>query len=249
MFENTLIRCSALGNLFIEPKTKAAKEAGELSETAKSKLIEVYVRERYGREKEISNKYFEKGNKVEEDSITLYSRLKKKFFKKNDTRIKNDFIAGTPDLFVGESIMGATHIIDIKSSWDLFTFTKVHLEPINRDYYYQLQGYMMLTGAQEARLAYCLVNTPEEMIAEEERRLFYRIGATTMEAPEYLEACAKLRKSMEFDDIPMQERLIEFVVERDEAAIEQIPAKVQKAREFLNHLAETITPSQFEKAA
>ena len=62
-----------------EPKLKADKEAGNLSETSKSYLVEVYIKEMYDREADINSKYIAKGLMVEEDSITLYSRVKKSF--------------------------------------------------------------------------------------------------------------------------------------------------------------------------
>lgn len=77
--DNILFHASSSGNLMVEPREKAAKERGDLSETTKKFLIEVFVENKYGREKEISNKYIEKGLKVEQDAITLYSRHTKKW--------------------------------------------------------------------------------------------------------------------------------------------------------------------------
>ena len=48
MFENAKIRCSVLGNLMTEPKAAADKAIGALSATAKTSLLEVYVKEIYG---------------------------------------------------------------------------------------------------------------------------------------------------------------------------------------------------------
>jgi hypothetical protein len=45
-FYNTLIHCSSIGKLLTEPQLKADKEAGELSKTAKTHLIEVYANKR-----------------------------------------------------------------------------------------------------------------------------------------------------------------------------------------------------------
>lgn len=55
-----LIRCSSLGCLFTEPQAKADKDAGNLSKTAKTHLKSVYIREKYGREKDIVTKTDEK---------------------------------------------------------------------------------------------------------------------------------------------------------------------------------------------
>ena len=47
-FFNTLIHCSSIGKLLTEPISKADKESGELSKTAKTHLIEVYANKKYG---------------------------------------------------------------------------------------------------------------------------------------------------------------------------------------------------------
>lgn len=239
-FSNTLFRCSSIGHLMTEPKSKAAKDRGDLSEGAKTHLIDIYVSRKYGRNTDVTSKYIEKGLSVEEDSITLFSRVKKKFYKKNAEHITNDFIMGTPDLFEGTSILKATHIVDIKSSWDIFTFFRNLTKDINNIYYWQLMGYMALTGARSATLAYCLVNTPELMIMDEERKLMYRMNAGTTENPDYIEACDELRKLAIYDDISINERVIEFHVDRDEDEIERIYNKVKKGREYLQEIEDSI---------
>ncbi len=141
-WSDTLIRCSSIGNLMTEPKDKAAKDAGELSKTAKTHLKNVYIQEKYGREKDIVTRQMQKGIEVEEDSITLLSRVQKKMLYKNEERLYNDYITGLPDIFEGKSIHESDSITDIKSSYDLFTFMSNIGEPLDSSYYYQLQGYM-----------------------------------------------------------------------------------------------------------
>src|SRR5688572_14682194 len=184
MFDNTLIRCSCLGKIMTEARSKSEV----LSETTKTYLRQLFREIKYDRKKEITTKYMEKGLMVEEDAITLYSLVKKRFFKKNEERVKNDYLCGTPDLFIGESIEQAKEIIDIKSSWDLFTFP-FPSDKINKDYFYQLQGYMFLTGAEKATLVYCLIDTPLTLINDEKRKLLYKMGVVTDENPDYMAAC------------------------------------------------------------
>ena len=59
-WDETLIRCSSIGALMTEPKEKAAREAGELSKTAKTHLKSVYIQEKYGRIKDIVTKPMQK---------------------------------------------------------------------------------------------------------------------------------------------------------------------------------------------
>lgn len=229
-----LFRCSSLGYIMTEPREKAARERGELSETTKTHLIDKYVSEKYGRETDIENKYIKKGLQVEEDSITLYSRLKKEYFKKNTERIENKWIGGEPDLYTGVSIRKAEEVIDTKSSWDIFTFHRAKYKPTEKDYYYQLQGYMDLTGARSARLVYCLNDTPEMLILDELNRLKWKMGVINPEADiDYLEACAKIRHNLTYSDIPMEERMFERIIVRDNVVIEKIHQRVEACREWM----------------
>lgn len=235
-FSKILFRCSSLGYLMTEPRTKTDKEAGNLSETAKTHLIDVFVSNKYGRNTDVSNKYIQKGLLVEEDSITLFSRVTKKFYLKNEVSLSNDFIKGTPDLFEGESIKKANHIIDIKSSYDIFTFFRNLNNDLNNLYWWQVQGYMDLTGADVATVAYCLVDTPEVIINDEKRRLLWKMGVATEDNSDYINACEELDRLLTYKDIPIEERLIEFVVERDQEAIDKMHNKVIKGRAYLKEI-------------
>lgn len=231
-FSTLQFRCSGLGHLMVEPRSKS----GVLSEGTKTHLMDVYVKEKYGRQTDISNKYIQKGNMVEEDAITLYSLLKGEFYQKNESHLSNGFIKGTPDLFVGETIHQAHTIIDIKSSWDIFTFFRVLTKDLNKLYYWQLQGYMALSGAKSATLAYCLVNTPEILLEDEKRKLFWKLDAATQESELYQTAAAEIEKAMRYDDIPMGERCIEFHFERNESDIERLYQRVKDCRLYLSEL-------------
>jgi hypothetical protein len=237
-FSNVLFRCSSLGHIMTDPRSKSET----LSETCKTHLIDVYVSNKYGRRTDVQNKYIEKGLMVEEDSITLYSRIKKSFFKKNEEHLHNDFIQGTPDLFTGLEITEADSITDVKSSWDIFTFFRVHTQSLNKMYYWQLQGYMDLSGASKSTLAYCLINTPAPLINDEKRRLLYKMGITDEFDSNYVEACAALEKNMIYDDIPISERLIEFTIERNEEDINKMHNRISDCRNYLSELEIKLNP-------
>lgn len=244
-FSNTLFRCSSIGHLMTEPRSASDKKAGNLSESAKTHLIDVYVSNRYGRNTDIQNKYIQKGLLVEEDSITLYSRVTKTFFKKNEEHLSNEFIKGTPDLYIGKSIREAQEVKDIKSSFDIFTFFRNHNNDLNSLYYWQVQGYMDLTGATSAGVAYCLVDTPEVIISDEKRRLMWKMGCATSENEDFKQACDELDRLLTYKDIPIEERVIEFFVERNQEDIDLMHTRVQRAREYLNKLEERIIASKF----
>jgi hypothetical protein len=237
-FSKTLFRCSSLGHLMVEPRSK--KEG--LSETCKNHLTDVFVSNKYNRQTDIQNKFIQKGLMVEEDSITLYSRINKSFFKKNEEPLSNEFIKGTPDLYIGENINSSSVIIDIKSSWDIFTFYRNHNKEINNLYYWQLQGYMALTGAEEARLAYCLVDTPDVLVNDEKRKLLWQMGVASEDNPDFIEACIELDKLRKYGDIPIEERLIEFKIERNDDDITRLYERIASCRTFLNDLENKLNP-------
>lgn len=219
-------RASGVGNLMVEPRSKSEV----LSETAKSYLLEVYIKERFGREKILANKYLDKGNFVEEDSLTLVTSQTKDLLIKNKKRLENEFISGTPDVV-------KPYVLDIKSSWDLFTFTKA--DGNNKLYYWQLQAYMWLTGREKAKLAYCLVNSPDHQIYQEKRRAMYSLNLADEEGTPEFDAMEKqVEMLMTFDDIPAEMRLKVFDFDFDPEGIEKLQHKVKFAREYLAQLDE-----------
>lgn len=230
-FSKTLIRCSSLSCLFTEPQSKEDKLAGKLSKTAKSHLVEVYAQE-FGYERDIVTKQMKKGIQAEEEGITLLSRVDRRLYVKNDERKQNDYISGHAD------IVTDTHIFDIKLSWDIFTFLPKLTEEVDKCYFYQLQGYLWLWGLQEATIAYCLVNTPDNIIEGEKYRLLRSMDVVSEESPEFLKEAEKLQRNMNFDQFPPEQRVIRQRVTRDEEIIAKIPEKVEKAREFISQLSE-----------
>lgn len=215
-----------------------AKSGEGLGETCKGHLLECWIEETYGRTKDVTNKYMEKGTLVEEDSITLYSLATKTFYKKNKETIQNDFLIGTPDLFTGPEIRKAETVRDIKSSWDIFTFHAVIGKPLNKNYDWQLQGYSDLTGADDLGLVYCLVDTPLHLIDDAKRKLQWNMGVIDPDInPEYLRLCEQIEKNMTFGDIPKEKRYIEFKLKREDKKIKDAREKMQACRQFLNELS------------
>jgi hypothetical protein len=222
--DNIKFRCSSLGAIMTEARTKS----GQLSETCKSELIKVFINEKYGRSKNIQNKYLEKGITQEEESITLYSKFKKNYYVNNKARMSNDFITGEWDILKNEIVT------DIKTSWDIFSFFKAKNEPLNKDYFFQLQGYMSLTGAKSATLAYCLVNTPLNLIEQEKKSLWYKLNCPDLEAYDYLKGCEEIDRLSIYEDIPVNERVFEIEIERDEEIIQAINKRALECREWMN---------------
>ncbi len=263
-FSQTLMRCSAIGDIMRRPKGSITDKGIEtleelrhkpthtatdlkniakleaqydkiydLSDTAKRFLIRTYAIEKYNRTSEVTTKQMSKGIICEDDSIGLFSQVENKEYAKNTKRIFNEFLAGTPDLYDGDDIYKAEIVIDIKSSWDIITYLKNISQPLNSQYYWQLQGYMALTGSKVGVVAYCLVNTPDSIIEGEKYNLLKKMDVTTSDNKKYQNEVAKMIRNMTFDDIPPEERVLRFEVDRNDEDIEKIYKKVEKCREFL----------------
>lgn len=218
--------------------TEAAKtkDLVILSEGAKTHLMDIWISETKRRKADINSKFIEKGLAMEEDGITLYSRLKKVFFKKNETHLSNDYIKGTPDSFVGVLILQALRIIDIKCAWNANTFYRTFTKKLNELYYWQGMGYMWLTGAKFFDLAYCLVNTPPSLVEAEKRQLWYKLGQPSDNDTNWISAQIEIDKNMTYDDIPLREKMLEYTIEFNQFEIDLLKKKVIKGREYLNWL-------------
>ena len=212
-----------------EPRSKSET----LSETCKTYLIGVMISELYGRRKDVLNRYVQKGLMVEEDAITLLSRVRKQFYKKNEEHLNNDFLKGTPDIYEGPEIKKATRIIDIKSSFDIFTFFKSKNDPTSKDYYWQGQSYLDLTGASEFELTYCLVNTPDSIVEGLKRRFMWDAGIKGEDEFNH-EAFEMIEKMAKYDDIPMEERTFSTIIARNQDDINRLHERVIQCREYMN---------------
>lgn len=198
-----------------------------LSATTKTYLEQLHKEEVFTKREELRSKYLDKGIQVEEQSITLYSELTDTLFIKNKERRNNHFITGEPDNTQAK-------IRDIKSSWSLSTFPMHDDQLTNMDYWWQLQGYMELFDLEESELIYCLVDTPEELINDEMRRVGWKAGFTA-DIPDELEQ--EIRNNMTFSDIPAPLRVKVFKVERDRLAMRQLEEQVIRCRTYLNNLS------------
>jgi len=239
-FDKQLFRCHNSAVLLSEGNARSKVKG--ISDTLRKELTKVFIRNRYGIEEVIASKYIEKGLAVEEDAITLLSRHCKTFYKKNEERISNDFVSGVPDLFIGKTILEAIEVIDIKASWDIFTFYNSINEPLNPFYYSQLQCYMWLTGARTSRLVYCLVSTPETIVNDQKRRLAWSMGLIDeFDNPDYVRASELIDLNSNFDRIPIAERIHERVIEFNPDHIEQLKERIIYCRKWLNETYGNLT--------
>lgn len=163
----------------------------------------------YGYRKEIQSKYLEKGTVLEDIAIDkAIEWLDLPFVIKNEKSFEDEFFTGTPDLIL------ENEVIDIKCSYDCFTFPLFEEELPTDDYYYQLQVYMHLTGKKKGRVVYVLLNTPEEIAPWEEKK--------------------------DYDDLDKKYRVKSYEFDFDEKVIEDLKEKVLLTREYLKEITKWI---------
>ena len=193
------IRASSLYEIMTDPKEKT-EVLSKGAKTALDKMAKEFV---YGFNEVVSGKYMEKGVIVESQSLDLYNSVFFENYKKNTERKTNEWLTGECDIFTGSKI------IDLKSSWSLATFPATIEEGRNIAYEWQLRAYMMLWDVDEAEIAYCMVNTPDELIKFEQEELHF------------------------VDHIAEHLRVTIVPYKRDKDLEEKIKQKVEAAREYL----------------
>lgn len=216
-YDQTIKDCEAQLSLGIDK---------ELSKTCTSYLMQWWIEATTGRRKDISSKYLYKGIAVEDDAILQLALQDESFHTKNEKRYENEWFTGTPDIITD------TKVIDIKSSWDIFTFTEAKLSPINQNYYLQLQVYMDLVGRDEAELVYCLLNSPDEVYNNEVRKAEWVTG---MQVPLTDEKLRQIHLNHHYDDLPYESRFKRFSIQRDQEVIDAIKSRVEQCRKFISN--------------
>ena len=217
------IRCSAIGKIM----TNARSKSEVLSKTCKSYLQELAIEEMYGIKKEFSSRFTDKGIEVERESIDLVQEVSDfGFMYKNEEHFENDFLTGTPDVNTDNILL------DVKSSYDASTFPFFAEDIPNKDYYYQLQGYMALCNKRKSVLAYCLVNTPFQIVEDEVRRAHWK--EHLIDESEELRADVEARHN--FDHIPPEKRIKTFEVRYDKDVVKAIYDRVKECREYYKTL-------------
>jgi hypothetical protein len=181
----------------------------------------------YCRKKDFSNKYTQKGCIAEDESIDYVAeQLGVGLIFKNETKYENSHIQGTPDVVLKDLI------IDVKNSWDNFTFPLFEKQIPNKNYWWQGQGYMDLLGIENYKLIYVLSDTPINLIEREMRSYMYQNGIDEADNDLFEQFEAK----MTYKNIPDNLKIKVFEFQKDNDAIKEIYNRVNECREYINKL-------------
>ena len=215
------IRASGASNIM------GIKGLGKTGET----YIKTWIKEQlYNRHKEIQNKYLQKGNECEDNSLDyIADQLDYGVLVKNEEYFEDEYFCGTPDVILKD------HLIDVKNSWDCFTFPLFETS-INPAYLYQAQIYMHLTGIHEYELIYVLSDTPQHLIEKEAYYYCKNNGFEDLD-PDVLE---KFNKKMTYGDIPDKYRYKVYNISYDKAIIKTIQERTIECRGIISKLTKQL---------
>lgn len=246
--DEILFRCHSLGDIM------GVKGLGK---TGQKRAIQTYIEYKYGRTKRFTSNKTEKGLITESESVKVIADHFQLPLLKNERRESNEFITGECDV-IHDGV-----VYDVKSSWDIHTFTDAKLET-NKDYIWQIHGYMELFDCHTAKLCYVLNSAPDEVLFRELERESYK--HPERETPEWIEVeiiknlvytesefmrFINLRgiggdeitdKAIEsFVEIPLPERIYINEFRYDIENTMDIQNRVTGAREFLKEYYEALT--------
>lgn len=218
------IRCSAIGKIMTDPRSKSEP----ISETTKTYCKQWLTERVYDRRIEVTSKQMDKGTTMEGVAIDFAANIVEPgaLWFKNEDKFSDEFMAGTPD------VLTDTHVFDIKCPWSFATFPLFETELPSKDYYWQLQGYMALTGRQSAAILYVLTDAPEHILMDEARKLSYQRGL----GGNIDETIEDVRRMLTYPDVADRLKFKRFDVQRDDEAIEKIRQRVSLCREYLQTL-------------
>jgi hypothetical protein len=143
--------------------TKPQSKSAEWSETAKAAMMESVREILFGVRKNLDDmQAIQKGRACEDKGIKLYNDVFLYDLKKveSNERRNNGIITGEPDLVAAHSKKG----VDIKIAWSLLTFPLTAEDADKKGYEWQARGYMCLFDLPEWEIAYCAIDTPEEIL-------------------------------------------------------------------------------------
>jgi len=188
----------------------------------------------FNRKTSFKSRYTDKGLQLEGEAFALLSALRGEMYFQNAETLDNEWFIGTPD-HIGP-------LFDLKLPFSWVTFPLLETEA-KKEYFWQLQAYMDLTGEMASELIYILMDTPDPLIKNE---AYARARERKIEYSEDL--FQEVKAELTYPELSPEQRVKIIKVERDDTAIAQARARVEAVREYLyqlGHHPETVNTTQF----
>jgi hypothetical protein len=219
-------------------KENQAKKDTSISETAKTLIREIWLKDKFGYKEIITTPEMQKGNISEQDSFSLIQSILKGQFRiscktkyEGKLPLNNEFLKGIPDIDQDSEDL----IEEIKTPYTIKTFMDSELIKL---YEYQIRGYLSILNRSKGRLIYALVPTPKDIIISMQNRVKWQYGGDERN-PDYI----KISEQIEFNHItcieliPPEKRIKVFEVTRDIEIENKIYEQVKKCRSYYNQLS------------
>lgn len=205
---------SEIWKLFTDPKTKADKEAGKLSQTAETYVLEKAVETTTGYRQKFTSKEMEHGIINEPDAFQAFQSFSPLTWDYCPDRFFpiGENAGASPDAVCYDGL-DVVAVCDLKCPQPMTFFSIKANDTIDEKYFYQLQMQMLSTGAKEAYLCYFLA--PE-------------FGNTYTGEIE-----AKF-------DLPLENRIHVIKIDRDEEVQKDMIERIAKAEERKQQLINKI---------
>ena len=197
-----IFRASMVGNLM------SYHDKDKLPDGAITELDKLISQQVLNWSEQLDSFAINKGIQCEADSIELYNEVHDTFYIKNAERVSTDLLTGECDLIDHSESL----VIDIKTAYSKKTFPL--MLKMSKLYEWQLRAYMHLYDVNNAELAYCLVNTPPELI--------------TFKDPEHWHIV---------DDVPMQLRVSTLRIERDLEKEQQLLNRLALCSQYIEEVS------------
>jgi len=226
-----------------EKRNKTQGEISHISGMGLSCLKDIYLREKWGKRIiNVSKDYVPgilNGSLAESASLGLICDLDGIQYKKHKDLIKNKYLKGIIDCYTGVSIKKAEKVIDIKTCASMHSLVAlIKDEEVKSAFYWQIMGYLAITGAEYGAIYHCVVDYHERIITDEINKFLHRTKGLGFDGDYIDEQVQHIRFNLTFKEIPAEQRVVKFEVTRDEDAIKQIYEKVRFCRQWLNKFDE-----------
>lgn len=205
-----------------------------------SKLKDIYIKEKWNKEIVNGAKDYVpailNGTLSENKSLALISEIDGVLYKKHKALIKNKYLKGILDCYLGKSLKKIEKVTDIKTSASMQSLLSlIKDEEHTSKYYWQIMGYLAITGANEGEVCHCLVSYSDRIINDEINKFLQRTKNLGFDGDYIDSQIQRIKFNMTFDEIPIEQRVVRFKVQKDEDAINNIYEKVKFCRKWLNN--------------
>jgi hypothetical protein len=206
-------------------KTREVK----LSDSCKNYLRSLYLSQRYGNRYSflggVGIQQMVRGIKQEDWAVKMLSEFRNKEYFRDKKRLRDTHLIGSVDVLDSKSILTASRIVEIKTKETIGEFNKRIGVPLEDSHFLQMQGYINLANKEIGEVVYCLVPPSEDKI-QEQKELFYELKNNNKK-------WESVESNIRFLDIPLNEKIISYKVERDKNVIDEIYQRVEVCRNWI----------------